>query len=68
LHYIKTKRLPKKSFYCAYAWLGQRFWNQTFEEVLVLNKDQTPVQEIQEIRQLLDEEAGVVNIIQSTLS
>ena len=37
-------------------WLGQRFWNQTFVEDLASEKDQNPAQEVQEIRQLLDED------------
>jgi hypothetical protein len=50
--------MPRKSehFYLCYRpWLGRRFWNQTFEEELELKKGQSLEQEIQEIRQLLDE-------------
>jgi hypothetical protein len=34
-----------------------RFWNQTFEEDLEPKKNQNPEQEVQEIRQLLDEDS-----------
>lgn len=37
-------------------WLGRRFWNQTIEDGLETKESDSPLQEIQEMRQLLDGE------------